>query len=127
MHGYVEFQTEVAGQPDTGGFTDIPRPTLRSRCRAHLGTADYDSGWQEIAGPVDVSVVWVDLRLRGGRHVGAAPRPLHGRGTHPWLRGFRWMSAFLPRSSRVTGVSAYNARGRVVTRARSHGGLFLCR
>jgi hypothetical protein len=95
-------------------------------CRAALGSAGYDSGWGQVAGPVDVSVVWVDLRLRDGRHLSVAPRPLHGRRSHYWLRGFRWMSAFVPRGSEAVAASAYDSHGRRVTRTRSDQGLFLC-
>jgi hypothetical protein len=116
----------VSGQPDTGGATEVPG-RIRDGCRTALDSADYDSGWEQVAGPVDVSVVWVDLRLRDGRHVGAAPEPLRSRRSHPWLRGFRWMSAFLPRGSEAVAATAYDSRGRRVTRAPSDQGLFLCR
>jgi hypothetical protein len=123
--GGVDFHTLVSGQPESGGTTTVP--SLRGgRCRTALDSAAYDSGWQQVAGPVDVSVVWVDLRLRDGRHVGAAPQPLRTRRSHRWLRGFRWMSAFLPRGSEAVAASGYDSRGRLVTRARSDQGIFLC-
>jgi hypothetical protein len=123
----VSFETRVAGQPDTGGSTQVPARIGRSTCRAALGTAEYDSGWQEAAGPADVSVVWVDVELRDGRHYGAAPRLALSRRVHPWLARFRWVSLFLPRSSTAVRATAFDAHGRVVTRARSDQGLFICR
>jgi hypothetical protein len=125
--GFVEFQSNVARQPDAGGTTSVPARRARGRCRAFLGTTDYASRWQQIGGPVDRSVVWIDVRLRDGRHFGTAPRPARSRRGHRWLRGFRWTSLFLPPGARAIRARAFDARGRVVTRMRSDRGLFVCR
>lgn len=96
-HGrYVGFETTVVGQPDAGAFLDVGARRLRGGCRALIGTADYVSGWQEIAGPVDRSVHRLEIPLADGRKVSVAPPLLRtsSRHAHAWLRGFRWASVF---------------------------------
>jgi hypothetical protein len=125
----VEFETTVAGQPDTGGFQGVGTHRLLGDCRALIGTAEYDSGWQQIAGPVDRSVRRLEVMLADARKVSVAPAlPRAGsRRNHRWLRGFRWASLFLPHNGAPIAATAFDRHGRTVTRLHEHQGLLLCR
>jgi hypothetical protein len=123
----IEFETVVLGQSDTGGFIDLSSHRLRGNCRVVVARADYDSGFQETAGPVDVSVVLLDLALSDGTRVRVVPKVLRSRTAHRWLRGLRWLSVFLAPGTEIIGAKAFNRRGHVVTRLRPRRGELLCR
>jgi hypothetical protein len=99
---------------------------MPNHCRAALDVSDYNSGWQQLGGPVDASVAWLKVRLAHGKRVTFAPRPALAD-THRWLRHFHWASVFLPKEARAVRVTAIDTRGYIVSRLVNDHGVFLCK
>jgi hypothetical protein len=124
----VFFDTSVRGQPDNGLTISVRRRGLLGPCRAALLSGDYRSGWHEVSGPVDRSVVRVDVGLLEGGHLRVTPRlaPARVRHVRRWLRPFRWASLFAAKEQTPVSVTAFDREGKVVTRLHQDRGLFLC-
>jgi hypothetical protein len=118
--GFTEVDFDYARAFREAGYGTVLGDGL-TRNTFFLGRIGEDMGPRhefDLSGVASANVVWVALRLSGGRTVGLAPRaaPAALRRSRPWLRRLRFFDRFVPRGRRPRAVTLYDARGHVIAR-----------
>jgi hypothetical protein len=111
-------------QESFGGGTRLRTEGAFARRGVLLGTSPPLRGRiSSLSAVTGQAVTW--LAVKGRHHTRTfAPRPAprNLRRAHPWLPPFRYVAAFVPARFEARRVTAYSARGHVISRARVRDG-----
>ncbi|MGN6663869.1 MAG: hypothetical protein ACTHK6_06665 [Solirubrobacterales bacterium] len=108
-----------------GAFTDLPLPFPQTLNFTAGGGSDIDDHSEsDLNGVAAARTVKLQLKMDDGEVLVVDPTlpPYALRQRFPWLKGMRFFAIFFPDTERPKLVTAFDSRGHMLGRSKSHGG-----